>query len=410
MNFRSKEDIIYFSKLIFEMNNIPIFYIHQKGEVDISFPSTFVCNPIYSSLNDLITQLGVDNDSINIPVLRNTNFMEHFITIKIEEDHGNFGIWMLGPCLHNKVDEETIIGIVNDCQLIKKKEAIMAYYDSLSIINRMSLMNTGILATYLVSFNQLSITDVIQKNSYLTINQTTDINPDLYLIRNRQDISFHHSFEMEKAIFQCVKEGRKDALIEQLKVSAQGGKFGVLSKKSHIRSEKNLSVACITLATRYAIEGGLHPELAYTMSDLYIQLIEDLHKIEEVRTATNEALCDFADRVHRVKFYHYSKPINDCLAYIFQHLYEDFSISKLADVTNLHPNYLSKLFKKEVGITLSEYIINQKIEEAMKLLTNTKHTLSEIYTWLNFHDQSHFTKVFKKHTGTTPKQYRVKHG
>jgi YesN/AraC family two-component response regulator len=75
----------------------------------------------------------------------------------------------------------------------------------------------------------------------------------------------------------------------------------------------------------------------------------------------------------------------------------------------LSPNYVSALFKKEVGMTVSEYIQQSKIDEAKKLISYSKTPISEICSLLNFTDQSYFTKVFKKHTGTTPKQYREKH-
>ncbi|MFC4402498.1 helix-turn-helix domain-containing protein [Gracilibacillus xinjiangensis] len=90
-----------------------------------------------------------------------------------------------------------------------------------------------------------------------------------------------------------------------------------------------------------------------------------------------------------------------------KHLYEEITVSKLAKETILHPNYLSKLFKKEVGSSISEYIQKQKVEEAKKLLAHSDYSLSDIYTWLNFHDQSHFTRVFKKYVGVTPRKYRV---
>ncbi|MDQ0233070.1 YesN/AraC family two-component response regulator [Metabacillus malikii] len=65
------------------------------------------------------------------------------------------------------------------------------------------------------------------------------------------------------------------------------------------------------------------------------------------------------------------------------------------------------MFKKEVGISVTEYIQRTKIEEAKKLISFSDYSLSKIHTLLNFTDQSYFTKVFKKYTGYTPKQYRM---
>ncbi|MFD2115121.1 helix-turn-helix transcriptional regulator [Paenibacillus yanchengensis] len=78
----------------------------------------------------------------------------------------------------------------------------------------------------------------------------------------------------------------------------------------------------------------------------------------------------------------------------------------LAELTGLNSNYLITLFKKQMRMTLKNYIQEQRIEEAKKLLRLTNDTISSISTRLNFYDQSYFIKVFKKHTGITPKQYR----
>ncbi|WP_046587524.1 hypothetical protein [Bacillus sp. SA1-12] len=75
----------------------------------------------------------------------------------------------------------------------------------------------------------------------------------------------------EKKLFQCIKEGRKDEFLKLFKIIPDRGQMGVLSKKSLLRNQKNLGITVITLATRAAMEGGLHHEIAYTLSDLYIQ-------------------------------------------------------------------------------------------------------------------------------------------
>ncbi|HDR7878031.1 TPA: helix-turn-helix transcriptional regulator, partial [Bacillus mobilis] len=95
-----------------------------------------------------------------------------------------------------------------------------------------------------------------------------------------------------------------------------------------------------------------------------------------------------------------------CLNHISKNAYDELSLNELANHLDITPTYLSKLFKKEMGIPLSEYIQKERIEEAKKLLTLTTSPLSDVCAWLNFNDQSYFTKVFKKYTNMTPKQYR----
>ena len=115
--------------------------------------------------------------------------------------------------------------------------------------------------------------------------------------------------------------------------------------------------------------------------------------------------CDFADNVLKAKNNKYSKPIISCQNYISKHLYQELSLSELAEFIGLSPKYLSALFHKEVGLTLTEYINSKKIEEAKHLLMSTNHSILDISDWLGFHDQSHFTKIFKKFTGVTPKKF-----
>ena len=72
----------------------------------------------------------------------------------------------------------------------------------------------------------------------------------------------------------------------------------------------------------------------------------------------------------------------------------------------MNPSYLSTLFKKEVGMSISEYVQSAKVNEAKNLLSYTSHSMSDISSLLNFYDQSHFIRVFKKYTGVTSKQFK----
>ena len=94
--------------------------------------------------------------------------------------------------------------------------------------------------------------------------------------------------------------------------------------------------------------------------------------------------------------------------HIYHHLHESISMQELAGLTNLSASYLSTLFKKETGITVSDYITSKKMEAASNMLKYSDYTYAEISSFLNFSSQSHFTRVFKKHKGITPKQYREK--
>lgn len=172
---------------------------------------------------------------------------------------------------------------------------------------------------------------------------------------------------------------------------------------------KNLGIIAITLATRYAIEGNLPPDIAFAHSILYIQTLEQLDNVESAKRLSGDALRTFADRVKEFNAQKYSYAVTTCMKHINKNVYDGITLNELANHLEITPTYLSKLFKKEMGITLSEYIQRERVEEAKKLLTLTTYSLSDICAWLNFNDQSYFTRVFKKITSMTPRQYREKY-
>ena len=102
----------------------------------------------------------------------------------------------------------------------------------------------------------------------------------------------------------------------------------------------------------------------------------------------------------------YAKPVVLCLDYIYEHLHEPIRVSSLAEFAGLNPSYLSTLFKKETGVSISAYVLSKRMEAAKNMLKFSPYSYAEIAAMLAFSSQSHFTRVFKVQTGYTPKAYR----
>ncbi len=99
-------------------------------------------------------------------------------------------------------------------------------------------------------------------------------------------------------------------------------------------------------------------------------------------------------------------PAARCITLIQSRLYDNISIASLAAELNYSEDHLSKLFKKFVGVTIGQYIKQQRLEEAKRLLSGSNLSLAEIADSLMFCSQSYFTVEFKKYTDHTPQQYR----
>jgi YSIRK-targeted surface antigen transcriptional regulator len=402
------KDLEYICKLMYETYKIPIFFLDSNGEIVLEFSSNYVHHPLYASKQGIIQQLFHPDDPQQFPIFRTTNYLESFFSICLKDNDGFQGVITMGPTLSSPLSEVMIKGLINDFHLHKEQHSVIHYYQSLPVLNSLKFIHISMLLYYMIYKEQLDIPMILQHNKTLDRPQVEMENPDLAIAERRQNTFFHHDPIYEKRIMQFVKEGRKEEVIKHWRSAAEEGGFGTLSKNSQLRSQKNLAITSITLITRAAMEGGLYPEAAYTLSDFYIQNIEELTTSKDVDHLLEDALYDFTERVQNVQRQKYSKPIHLCQSYIFTHLYEEITLADLANVTGMNPRYISSLFKKEVGISISEYIQRERVEEAKNLMTLTNHSLAEIYSMLTFHDQSHFTKVFKKFTGVTPKQFKDK--
>lgn len=95
-----------------------------------------------------------------------------------------------------------------------------------------------------------------------------------------------------------------------------------------------------------------------------------------------------------------------CCQYINSHIHKRIYLQDIANALEISPNYLSQVFKKHMGIGISEYITNKKIEVSKTMLKESNMKIYEISDSLGFEDAFYFSKVFKKNTGITPKDYR----
>lgn len=95
-------------------------------------------------------------------------------------------------------------------------------------------------------------------------------------------------------------------------------------------------------------------------------------------------------------------------SYIQNHLQQNLSVADCAKAVHLSPSYFSNLFKKEMGVTLAQYITHCRMEKAKELVLEGMQ-VQDIAGSLGYEDRPYFTELFKKHTGMTPTEFRMKY-
>ena len=223
---------------------------------------------------------------------------------------------------------------------------------------------------------------------------------------DQQENYGHNTLNIEKKLLFYVSHGDKEGWNVFLQ-SMPAIRPGLLSDNA-LRERKNLFIVIATLVSRAAIEGGLDSEDAFTLSDLYIQRSELVHEIYEINSLIFRMISDYTERVASLKTVSSSPLVQQVYTYVQKHISEDCSIDEIAAAVFLSRSRLCTKFREESGKTVKDFVMEQKIAEAKKLLVVTTHPLSQISTYLGFSSQSYFNAVFRKAVGLSPRAYREK--
>lgn len=219
---------------------------------------------------------------------------------------------------------------------------------------------------------------------------------------------FHNSYQREQQELECIRRGDIDGL-GKLEYVPDMGKPGELSKEP-LRAMKNLGICALTVSCRAAIQGGLLPEEAFSISDAYIQEMEECRRKQEVDELIREAKFRYAEMVARkVAQSERNLLVEGCKNYIFQNMHRKIEAREIANSLHVAPGYLSQVFHRYTGYTIMQYIMKEKTEHCANLLRYSQYTYEEIAYYFGFCSQSHFGKVFKHWMSMTPRQYRERH-
>lgn len=162
----------------------------------------------------------------------------------------------------------------------------------------------------------------------------------------------------------------------------------------------------VQLASILHNNGGLTSTETYRIQEPYYLKLETVKTIEEALQLYAEQIMEFAYIIaNKKQEKRYSELVRRAISYIKDNIYEDISVADVTEAMHFSRSYLSHKFKDETGMTLEAYIRKEKVAEA-KLLLESNIPLSTIAQMLGFSSQSHFTQVFKKETGITPRQLR----
>ncbi len=231
---------------------------------------------------------------------------------------------------------------------------------------------------------------------------------------NLETAANHNPFDEEIREMAAVERGDED-LLRQIVEETYNGNVGALSKDP-LRHEKNLGIVIITISSRAAIRGGVPYEVVFSMSDRFIQELEEQTTTRDAEAVARAAEIEFTRTVRSYREAIRNRDagktneyVERCKEYIFKHLHEKIRVSEIAESLAINSNYLSTIFRKFEGITITDYILRQKLVLVRNMLIYSDYTYLEITNYLCFSSQSYLGKRFQEETGMTLREFRTKY-
>lgn len=213
-------------------------------------------------------------------------------------------------------------------------------------------------------------------------------------------------YNYEKQFMEAVAKGQL-AKIELLASSLDPKNFEPRTTDS-VRNIKNYCIIMNTLLRKAAETGGVHPIYLNGISSDFavkIELVTSTKSATELMKTMFKSYCLLV-RHHSTKSF--SEPVTQIINIINADLSANLTLRTLAATQKLNPSYVSTIFKKETGVTITEYIISKRMTAAKKLLKTTNLQIQTVAQHCGFLDIHYFSRLFKKRYGATPMEYREK--
>lgn len=321
---------------------------------------------------------------------------------------------VLGPSRQWTANKTDLTELAFECDVPKDEtENFISSMESLVAMPLNSVLQTLCSMNFVLNGEKLSLADItiydeeqIKLSDEITAKQTETHYEETNDLSN--DTAVHNTLALEQTIMNFVRHGDTAALKEWLK-NAPAVRPGILSSDT-LRQLKNTFIVTATLVSRAAIRGGMDVNDALSLSDAYIQKNELLSSVEAIENLQYHMVFDYTEKVEKIRLGKTpTKLLTDIVNYVQKHLSEPVDIAALSKAMFISRTHLAVKFKKETGMTLTEFVLKEKIEEGKRLLRYADKPISAIAAYLGFSSQSHFANVFKKYANSSPNEYRLKH-
>lgn len=211
-------------------------------------------------------------------------------------------------------------------------------------------------------------------------------------------------YEGERKLMQAVSQGITHKAEQMISNSSE--LMLEMRVEDPVRNMKNYTIVANVLLRKAAEQGGVHPFYIDGVSSDFAKKVEKIKTVQEGVDMMHDMIYKYCALVKNHSMKNYSLLVQKVITIIDSDLTADLSLHRQAEMLNVNASYLSTLFKKETGMTLTEYVAKKRVDHAAFLLVSTNMQIQNIAQHCGIFDVNYFTKIFKKNKGKTPKEYR----
>lgn len=389
---------------------LPIQIINEEGQFLVSagdtpsfcrlfqkhLPASETCEKLHASASKKAVSLGepyifachADLNHIVFPLINKQTFL---------------GSILVGPFLMDEPDSILISDITKRYH-IPMDDALDLYDETreLPVIEPGHVNHISHLLFYLFSSLIAESREELRQNNRKLLQQSK-ISESIQRYKGGSIQTDSYPYEKEKALIAQVKRGdvrEANAVLNDLLgyvLFSQGNSLDVV---------KTRAIELCSLLSRTAIEGGAPTDSILKLNNHFLQNLQQINTMDTLCYKLQEIVETFSKSMFNYIPSRNSELIKKAMLYISEHFNTPLTLEEAAAHVHLHPSYFSTLFKSSTGSSFKEYLNMVRIEESKRLLSNTDYSIIDIAVAVGFEDQSYFSKVFKKYTGLTPKQFR----
>lgn len=340
-------------------------------------------------------------DKIHTDFLYHTdNFKLSYIGVGFWKELQYKGAIIAGPFLSVTPDYKFISNILEINHLpLSSSLQLQQYYKSISILDANDNRNIGSFIINLTSNTFIHGKILFSKNINFHIN--TKEKNDMKEKEQYSEIELR--YKIEKKLLNAVEKGlKKEALGLSNLIQ-----FNAIHRipNNPLRAYKNLTFSFNTLLRIASERGGVSPIYLDSLSDKFAILVEKVSSMLDLENVKIEMISEYCDLVNKFSTDSYSHIIRNVIDYINLNFHSLISLSLIAKNFNINSSYLSRLFKKQTGMNITQFINKKRIFEAMFLIKQNDNSITEIALMVGFENHNYFCTVFKKITSLTPRGY-----